>query len=104
MSEPPFLPGISTPAITSTISSTNINHQLSLYPRTDNRNNISNASPNNIKSDDEGDGSSSSDLEEGEINERDLPPLPPRTKSLPVIPSSSLHYRKPITPTRPILP
>lgn len=95
MSDPPQPPGTSASTSTSISALTNVKHQNSLFPRSNNGIINSNFSPNNGKNDTQGDTSSSDELEEGEISERDLPPLPPLRKPIPLIPASSRRYRKP---------
>jgi hypothetical protein len=64
------------------------NANLSIFPTTNN---------DNIQEDDNDGGSTSSELEEGEISERDLPPL---SKPIPITPPrSTRRFRQP--PPRP---
>jgi hypothetical protein len=81
------------------ISSINANQQLSFNPRNDgkwnNASEKSRATRDNGRDDVKHDESSdSSELEEGEISERDLPPGPPVNKRTPVLSVSSQHYKK----------
>jgi len=92
MSDSPLPPGTSASTLTVSSASTIASHQVFSYPRSSNRNQSPDFSPDLGKNNNQGDGSSSSELEEGEISERDIPPL---KKPVPIIPTSSRRYRKP---------
>lgn len=107
MSDSSQPPETSSSISTSTSSATSANHQLSFSPQNDNgsithNKNYPNLSPSNGRDDIQGDGSSSSELEEGEIIERGPPPLP-LNNPISVVPTSSRRSRKPPPTTRPPL-
>ena len=105
-------PGTSTSISTSTTTTTSTNkyQQHSFDPRTNNGKSTSTLSlgpSNNGQDDSKYDNSDCSELEEGEIIERDVPPIPisplpqpPVSKPLPVHPPFSRRYRKPPPSTR----
>ena len=101
MSDSPLPPGTSTSIATSTITTTsasNVKYSLSNNPQTNTRD-TSPTSPNNGQDEDKyDDGSNSSELEEGEIHERDHPPLPPVNKPVARLsPSTRRHGKLPAT-------
>jgi hypothetical protein len=95
MSDSPLPPGTSASTLTLSSTSTTASHQVFFYPRSSNRNESPDFSLDLGKNNNQGDGSSSSELEEGEISERDIPPL---KIPVPLVPTSSQRYRKPPRP------
>jgi hypothetical protein len=95
MSDSPLPPGTSASTLALSSTSTTASHQVFFYPRSSSRNESPDFSPDLGKNNNQGDGSSSSELEEGEISERDIPPL---KMPVPLIPTSSRRYRKPPRP------